>query len=201
MTNGFLKKNKPTVNSKPSFRFVPWLIFFFSALISIPVFILLDLVVIAKCVGILTTVILAVMIRFWLHLLRHRNNPKQRIALNQNDTFEILRMMPCFGEFSVSEKKDLLHRVGITLSTMEISDPGSYAQGKISSRNLAIAIGITTCFETTLKDVNSSQTYHFVLSDKPGMLPTENGVLVNLEETLTKLKGVTKVEVLQFVNA
>jgi hypothetical protein len=33
------------------------------------------------------------------------------------------------------------------------------------------------------------------------MLPTENGVLVNLEETLTKLKGVTKVEVLQFVNA
>lgn len=192
MINGFLKKNNAVVNSKLSFRFAPWLIFFFSALIAIPVFTLLDLVLIAKCIGILTSVILAVLIRFWLHRLRLRNKPVQRIVLNQNDQFEILRMMPSFGTFTASEKKDLLHRVGMRLAVMDVTDPEDLALGKMTGRNLAIAIGIASCFERRMWVDESMTRFHFILSNRPGFHPSEAGLMVNLEEVLGLLKGVSK---------
>ena len=79
--------------SSKSLGLVPWLIFFFIALVSIPICIGFDLLSLAKFIGFAVTASLVVVLRIWLHRLGKLGKPS-RVALNSNDLFELKRIIP-----------------------------------------------------------------------------------------------------------
>ena len=101
-----------------AFRFVPWLLFFLLSLISISILIGLNQFFIAKIIGITVTVTLVIVLRIWLHRLKLSAQP-ERILLNANDVFELVRFMPSFSALSPADQKILKHRVGLQMSVLQ----------------------------------------------------------------------------------
>jgi hypothetical protein len=120
------------------FKFIPWLIFFFCSLSSIPVWIYLELFWLAKIVGIAVTVVLIIVIRLWLFRLGKVAKPS-RVALNTNDVFELKKMIPVFVELSPNDQVSLQHRIGLIMG--EVSIQNNDDQLNISNpKHLAMAI-------------------------------------------------------------
>ena len=81
------------------FRFAPWLLGFFVALVAIPFLIYLQLFLVAKILGITVTVTLVVVLRIWLHQLK-KQGPGERYSLTSNDVFELHSLVPAFKDLS-----------------------------------------------------------------------------------------------------
>ncbi len=109
--------NNQTINS---YRFPFWLAVIFLCLITVPVSIILGNVTIAKIAGVLTTVLLVFAIRFWFSVAKKRNNKIDRIVLNANDTFELVRYFPFLKTWNKSDLSILKDRIGIILSRYPI---------------------------------------------------------------------------------
>lgn len=118
------------------FRFTPWLVVFFVALVAIPCLIYLELYLIAKIVGITITVTLVVVLRVWLHQLK-KQGPSERYALTANDVYELRHLIPAFKELSVEDQKALQHRIGLFMGVLLIQNPNDLPV-QLSSKNLAI---------------------------------------------------------------
>ena len=109
--------NNQTINS---YRFPFWLAVIFLCLITVPVSIILGNLTIAKIAGVLTTVLLVFAIRFWFSVAKKRNNKIDRIVLNANDTFELVRYFPFLKTWNKSDLSILKDRIGIILSRYPI---------------------------------------------------------------------------------
>ena len=109
--------NNQTINS---YRFPFWLAVIFLCLITVPVSIILGNLTIAKIAGVLTTVLLVFAIRFWFSVAKKRNNKIDRIVLNANDTFELVRYFPFLKSWNKSDLGILKDRIGIILSRYPI---------------------------------------------------------------------------------
>ena len=96
--------------NQKSFGFIPWLVFFFVALVSIPFFIWFDFLGIAKFVGIAVTVILVVVLRIWLYRLG-KLGKAPRVSLNSNDVYELNRFMPALAALPITEQRAFQHRL------------------------------------------------------------------------------------------
>jgi len=79
--------------------------FFFLSLVSISFLIALNQFFIAKIIGIAVTITLVVVLRIWLHQLKLNAKP-ERILLNANDVFELVRFMPSFSALSPADQKN-----------------------------------------------------------------------------------------------
>jgi len=123
------------MNSK-GFRFTPWLIGFFVALVAIPCLIYLNQILVAKILGIMVTLTLVVVLRIWLHQLKKRG-PAERYSLTSNDVFELHSLVPAFKELTASDQLALQHRIGLIMGTLLIHNPDNLPV-ELSPKNLAI---------------------------------------------------------------
>ena len=110
----------PTNQTNYSYRFPFWLAVIFLCLITVPVSVMLGNISIAKIAGVLTTVLLVFAIRFWFSIAKKRNNKIDRIVLNANDIFDLVRYFPFLKSWNKSELTILKDRIGIILSRYPI---------------------------------------------------------------------------------
>jgi hypothetical protein len=109
-------------NSKNlKYRFPLWIAVFFLLLILVPFGIHMNIILLAKVAGILSTVFLIIAIRFWLTVDKNRNNKIDRIILNANDMFDLLKSFPVLKSWSKSDMQVLKDRIGILLANYSIA--------------------------------------------------------------------------------
>jgi len=130
--------NNQTINS---YRFPFWLAVIFLCLITVPVSIILGNVTIAKIAGVLTTVLLVFAIRFWFSVAKKRNNKIDRIVLNANDTFELVRYFPFLKTWNKSDLSILKDRIGIILSRYPILGTDQLVADKEVAIKFAAVLG------------------------------------------------------------
>ena len=118
------------------FRFAPWLLGFFVALVAIPFLIYLQLFLVAKILGITVTVTLVVVLRIWLHQLK-KQGPGERYSLTSNDVFELHSLVPAFKDLSTKDQLALQHRIGLVMGTLIVHNPDNLPI-ELSPKNLAI---------------------------------------------------------------
>jgi hypothetical protein len=106
---------------KLKYRFPLWIAVFFLLLILVPVGILMKIILLAKVAGIFSTVFLIIAIRFWFTVAKNRNNKIDRIILNANDMFDLLKAFPVLKSWSKSDMQVLKDRIGILLANYSIA--------------------------------------------------------------------------------
>ena len=169
---------------KPSaYRFVPWLLFFFLSLVSISFLIALNQFFIAKIIGIAVTITLVVVLRIWLHQLKLNAKP-ERILLNANDVFELVRLMPSFSALSPADQKILKHRVGLQMSVLQIENPVPIDVSEFSPRILAMLL---SCYILFCAKINNEMP-HVTLANSGIFSLTTDTLQISLEEVKDKLK-------------
>lgn len=137
-----------------SFHFNRWIIFFFSTLLSISLFIYWDLIIIAKIIGVITTCVLVIVIRYWLHLIKKKSPSNPRVHLNSNDRYELSKYIIWYGSLKPGNQKIIEHRIGVILSSITINTSCSLNQNQFSDRFSSILISLFLFLDT---NVNPSE--------------------------------------------
>jgi len=110
----------PTNQTNYSYRFPFWLAVIFLCLITVPVSVMTGNISLAKIAGVLTTILLVIAIRFWFSVAKKRNNKIDRIVLNTNDHFDLVRYFPFLKSWNKFDLTVLKDRIGIVLSRYPI---------------------------------------------------------------------------------
>lgn len=108
-------------------RFYGWLLTFFFLLFSIPFFLWVGCIALAKVIGVLTVMLLSFSVRFWLYQTRKEYNPKERIRINLNDRFWMKSELAYYRNMNSSERTAFEDRIGILLARVPIS----YSSGEL----------------------------------------------------------------------
>jgi hypothetical protein len=172
--------------NQKSFGFIPWLIFFFLALISIPFFIWFDLLGAAKFVGIAVTVSLVIVLRIWLYRLGKLGKPP-RVSLNANDVFELKRLIPALDSISAAEQLAFQHRIGLLMSKITVQQEVSLSPINSSPKSLAM-LGATLFL---LNGLETQEELIFVLGENTTLKLTDNQLFISLEGAIEIISGYT----------
>ena len=103
-----------------SFGFRSWLIVFFIALVTIPIFLYNELWLVAKLTGIGVTVTLVIVLRIWLFRLK-KQHTTSRIELTSNDVFELKGFLPAYQSLTLADQKAFQHRLGLLMASVSIA--------------------------------------------------------------------------------
>lgn len=103
-----------------SFGFRSWLIVFFIALVTIPIFLYNELWLVAKLTGIAVTVTLVIVLRIWLFRLK-KQHTTSRIELTSNDVFELKGFLPAYQSLTLADQKAFQHRLGLLMASVSIA--------------------------------------------------------------------------------
>ena len=150
----------PTNQTNYSYRFPFWLAVIFLCLITVPVSVMLGNISIAKIAGVLTTVLLVFAIRFWFSIAKKRNNKIDRIVLNANDIFDLVRYFPFLKSWNKSELKILKDRIGIILSRYPILGTDQLVADKeiaIKFAAVLVFLGQDMSFSSDVKYIHISE--------------------------------------------
>jgi hypothetical protein len=172
--------------SAKSFGVVPWLSFFFVALVSIPVCISFDWLALAKFIGFAVTVSLVVVLRIWLHRLGKLGKPS-RIALNSNDLFELKRIIPALQHIPSSDQIAFQHRIGMLMSQVTVQQDPSLGALDATPKYLAM-IGATLFF---LNGREVTDNLLFTLKEHHYLQFSENQLTSSLDSALDSLSSCT----------
>ena len=182
--------------NQKSFGFIPWLVFFFVALASIPFFIWFDFLGIAKFVGIAVTVSLVIVLRIWLYRLGKLGKPS-RVSLNANDVYELNRFMPTLVALPIAEQRAFHHRIGLIMSRVTVNQLAAVSEAQISPKSLAMlgaALFIMNGLET-------QKDFTFLLSENTTLQIKENQLSISLEGALDLLKTYSTEQILHAIAA
>ncbi len=150
----------PTNQTNYSYRFPFWLAVIFLCLITVPVSVMLGNISIAKIAGVLTTVLLVFAIRFWFSIAKKRNNKIDRIVLNANDIFDLVRYFPFLKSWNKSELTILKDRIGIILSRYPILGTDQLVADKeiaIKFAAVLVFLGQDMSFSSDVKYIHISE--------------------------------------------
>ena len=170
--------------SSKSLRLVPWLIFFFIALVSIPICIGFDLLSLAKFIGFAVTASLVVVLRIWLHRLGKLGKPS-RVALNSNDLFELKRIIPALKDIPSSDQIAFQHRIGLLMSQVTVQQDASLGTLDASPKYLAM-VGATLFL---LNGQKAEGNLLFSLNTEQAMQFSENQLTGSLESAVANLSS------------
>lgn len=172
--------------SAKSFGLVPWLSFFFVALVSIPVCISFDWFALAKFIGFAVTVSLVVVLRIWLHRLGKLGKPS-RVALNSNDLFDLKRIIPALKDMPPSDQIAFQHRIGLLMSQVTVQQDASLGALDASPKYLAM-IGATLFL---LNGQNTEGNLLFSLNTEQALQFSANQLTGSLESAVANLSSCT----------
>jgi hypothetical protein len=173
------------MNAK-SLGLLPWLIFFFVALIAIPICISFDWLALAKFIGFAVTISLVVVLRIWLHRLG-KLGKRSRIALNSNDLFELKRVIPALQHLSSSDQIAFQHRIGMLMSQVTVKQDASLKVLDASPKYLAM-IGATLFF---LNRHEVTDHLVFTLKEHHSLQFSENHLTSSLDSAVASLSSCT----------
>jgi len=169
-----------------SYRFPFWLAVIFLCLITVPVSIILGYISIAKIAGVITTVLLVFAIRFWFSIAKKRNNKIDRIVLNANDIFELVRYFPFLKSWNKSELTILKDRIGIILSRYPILGTDHL----ITDKEVAIKFAAVLVFLG--QDLSLSSDVKFIHITEEGKTVDDKEIVAlpfNSYQKVSELKG------------
>jgi len=165
-----------------AFGFVPWLGFFLISLLSIPLFIWLDYLLLAKIIGFIVTVSIVVALRIWLGKLAKAGRP-ERISLNANDQFDLNQWIITLNQWPESDRQALIHRVGLILPNLTIENKGDSPEG-FTPKQCAM---IVACF--LLKEgLHTNAPCHVFLRNEGEIKNTDDGYEISFAHALISLK-------------
>jgi len=172
--------------SASGFRFTPWLVGFFLALIAIPYLIYAQFFGLAKVLGIAVTVALVVVLRIWLYRLK-KQGAKERYAFTTNDAYDLHALVPACKSLSSEDLKSLQHRLGLIMGAMTVQNPHQLAI-ETSAKQLAIS-GALYAF----MHVENPKEIQWIIRDEPSKIEGNQMVLGlgELHEYLNKLNPKT----------
>lgn len=182
--------------NQKSFGFIPWLVFFFVALVSIPFFIWFDFLGIAKFVGIAVTVSLVIVLRIWLYRLGKLGKPS-RVSLNANDVYELNRFMPTLAVLPIAEQRAFQHRIGLIMSRVTVNQLAAVSEAQISPKSLAM---LGACI-FILKGLESKESLTFVLSANDNLEIRDNELTTSFEEAKKALQSFTEEQIRSVLDA
>ena len=179
-----------------SFGFIPWLIFFFVALVSIPVFIWFDFLWIAKLLGISVTVTLVVVLRIWLYRLG-KLGKSPRVSLNANEVYDLNRFIPALASLPGSEQRAFQHRIGLVMSKVTVSQLDAESAAEISPKSLAMIAAAMFI----LKGLETKESLSFVLRPDDNLELKDNELTASFEAAQKELRSFTEEQILSALNA
>lgn len=133
------------------FGFVPWMVFFLTALSLISVLLIFSLPQFAKIIGIIITVTLVILMRYWLYQLK-KSQRVTRISLNANDRHEINALLPWFSKLKEEEKNQVIHRIGLQMGALTILNPDSVNMDSRPAKSWAVLLSIICLTVFEVKD-------------------------------------------------
>jgi hypothetical protein len=151
---------------------------------------------IAKIAGVLTTVLLVFAIRFWFSIAKKRNNKIDRIVLNANDIFELVRYFPFLKSWNKSELTILKDRIGIVLSRYPILGTDHL----ITDKEVAIKFAAVLVFLG--QDLSFSSDVKYIQIIEEGKTVDDKEIIAlpfNSYQKVSELKGQSFVDI-QFRN-
>jgi hypothetical protein len=107
---------KNLASKKISYRFPLWLTVIFLTLFSVPLFVLMNLILLAKIFGLVSLLVVIIALRVWLRITRLNSNREDRVILNRNVIFDLERNYPFLINLKSNQKKELYHRTGLILA-------------------------------------------------------------------------------------
>ena len=177
--------------NQKSFGFIPWLVFFFVALVSIPFFIWFDFLGIAKFVGIAVTVSLVIVLRIWLYRLGKLGKPS-RVSLNANDVYELNRIVPALAALPLPEQRAFQHRIGLIMSYITVQHEASVSSINTSPKVLAM-VGASLFL---MNGLESRKELTFLLSEDTTLQLSDNQLSISLEAALDVLSSFSTEKIL-----
>lgn len=177
--------------NQKSFGFIPWLVFFFVALVSIPFFIWFDFLGIAKFVGIAVTVSLVVVLRIWLYRLG-KLGKAPRVSLNANDVYELNRFMPALSALPITEQRAFQHRIGLLMSQITVQHEASVSSINTSPKVLAM-VGASLFL---MNGLEKQQELTFLLSENTTLQINDNQLSISLEAAMDVLSSLSTEQIL-----
>lgn len=170
--------------NQKSFGFIPWLVFFFVALVSIPFFIWFDFLGIAKFVGIAVTLSLVVVLRIWLYRLG-KLGKAPRVSLNANDVYELNRIVPALAALPLPEQRAFQHRIGLIMSHITVQHEASVSSINTSPKVLAM-VGASLFL---MNGLESRKELTFLLSEYTTLQVSDNQLSISLDAAMDVLSS------------
>lgn len=170
------------------FGFIPWMVFFLFSLSLITVLLLLSLHTVAKAMGILITVTLVVLMRYWLYQLK-KSQSVTRVSLNANDKHELITLIPWFSALKDEEKNQLIHRLGLQMGALTIHNPESISIDHRSAKSMALLFALLCLQEFPEKEQTPSCTV--VLRSEGDFMKDAGTIEVTLEGAKDRIKGMS----------
>jgi len=136
-----VSEDKKHTNQFFKYRFPLWLTIFFLILVSIPILIVFDHLLLAKFLGISCLILIIVALRLWLRKARINSTATERYVLNKNQIFDLERKFRFLKNMSNSERQIIYQRTGLLLAELDFIS---------TNNNISIEYGIDLAFNFTL---------------------------------------------------
>lgn len=127
-----------TNGSPSSYHFSIWLFIFAGILLSIPLFIWFEFIVLAKICGVTVLVLLLFAMRRWFALARINNNRVERKILTANDLYVLQQVLPLFKRLTARQQRILKDQLGLFLA--EVRFNGDWPQKTQFSVGLLVVL-------------------------------------------------------------
>ncbi len=112
---------KPFTKGDSSYYFIYWLTVIFTLLFLVPIFLLLNQIVLAKLFGFSSLIIVSLALLFWKSVSRKRNQVKNRIVLNANDRFWLQKNISFYNKLTSEDRQVIENRIGLFLVQTEVT--------------------------------------------------------------------------------
>jgi hypothetical protein len=112
---------KPFTKGDSSYYFIYWLTVIFTLLFLVPIFLLLNQIVLAKLFGFSSLTIVSLALLFWKSVSRKRNQVKNRIVLNANDRFWLQKNISFYNKLTSEDRQVIENRIGLFLVQTEVT--------------------------------------------------------------------------------
>lgn len=141
-------------------KFVLWIVVFVLLLTAVPVLITVKWVLVAKVVGIVLIMTVAVALRIWLHDANKNKVSPGTIKFTINDRFSMSDLSPLYKEASKKQQREIERRLGRLVSELDFDS----FDGAECRKEDCLALGLALMFITWDKEVCSMQNKIIVFS-------------------------------------
>lgn len=173
------------------FAFLPWLVFFLTTLVLVFVFLLISLPQIAKILGVVITITLVILMRFWLYQLK-KGQSFSRVPLNTNDWHELASLIPWFSSISEEEKTQVVHRIGLQMGALTVQNPEGVILENRSAKSVAMVLGLFCLVVLEVKDETPICTV--VLRKDGALLKTSDRIEVTWDQVWNRIQNIAKTD-------
>jgi hypothetical protein len=119
-------------------RFAGWIALFVVVLSLIPILIVIHYILLAKIIGVVLIVSVAIALMYWRMQTKKRNTKASRVAITINEKFWLLNNVPFYVRLNKEDKSTFRDRIALFLSEVQIAVLDNNDPDKIDLLPLAV---------------------------------------------------------------